>query len=331
MRQGGMVNSENAGSGYQAYVDQSPVYRRMLTQGYLRLTGPDRMDFLQRQTTNDVRQLSENHVVVTVLTSPTARMLDVYTLLPEANAIGVLPLPGRAARAAEYLRSKVFFMDDVSVEDVSSGFVQFEVDGRGAARTLESIGVTQLPSLEGFSAAEVEGQPVTIIGQRGLSGRSYRLLAASSLSSQVVGSLESAGAAAMSAEGYQLLRVEVGRPSVDHELTEDYTPLEVGLDWAVSASKGCYTGQEIIARQITYDKVTRSLVGLRLDAPASVGDSIRVEDSAVGTLTSAAISPRFGPIGLAVVRRPHDEPGTAVSVQSTDGELRARVSSLPFA
>ena len=79
---------------------------------------------------------------------------------------------------------------------------------------------------------------------------------------------------ALAPEDYETLRVEAGLPAVGHELTEDYTPHETNLAAWISETKGCYTGQEILARQVTYDKITRHLVGLKLDAPAQAAATI---------------------------------------------------------
>jgi folate-binding Fe-S cluster repair protein YgfZ len=99
---------------------------------------------------------------------------------------------------------------------------------------------------------------------------------------------------------------------------------------AIHEAKGCYTGQEVIARQINYDKIARRLVGLRLDAPVSAGATVLVEGRSAGEVTSAALSPRCGPIALAVLRRPHFAPGTPVSVTEAAGAVHGTVTALPF-
>jgi folate-binding protein YgfZ len=148
---------------------------------------------------------------------------------------------------------------------------------------------------------------------------------------EVLGVLQDAGAAELSAETWQVLRVEVGLPAASAELVSEYTPLEIGLVEAVAAEKGCYTGQEVIARQITYDKITQHLVGLKLESPAEPGGRLYAEDRPVGTLTSAALSPRFGPLGLAVVRRPFHQLGSLLSLGKPEegGSQPAQVVPLP--
>ena len=117
-------------SSYQSFHTSAGFYQH-LPSGYLRISGPHQVDFLQRQTTNDLHLLSEKHALLTVLTSPTARLLDVFYLLPEAQAgepsIGVISLTGNGKKVAAYLKSRIFFMDRVSVADLSPDFAQLSL------------------------------------------------------------------------------------------------------------------------------------------------------------------------------------------------------------
>src|SRR5687768_4109299 len=113
--------------GYQALIDGAAYLAS--DSGYLVLAGPDRIDFLQRQTTNDVKLLSETRAVLTVLTSPTARILDVLWLIADEDRIVVTTAPQRGTATAAFLRGKIFFMDKVTLEDHSANFAQYELDG----------------------------------------------------------------------------------------------------------------------------------------------------------------------------------------------------------
>ncbi len=122
-------------------------------------------------------------------------------------------------------------------------------------------------------------------------------------------------------------RVEWGRPGTGAEITDAFSPLEAGLAWACAENKGCYTGQEIIARQITYDKVTKTLVGITADGPVDPGAEVLADGRSVGTVTSAVFSPSLGKhLALAVVKRPANVPGTAVTL----GDGAGIVAELPF-
>ena len=314
--------------GYEAALSGAAFFPQV-SAGYLMIGGAGRVAFLQRQTTNDVRLLSPDRALVTALTSPTARILDVLTLLAEPEAIAALTLPERGAETARFLRSRIFFMDKVSVDDASAAYTQVDLIGPKAGEGLGRLGLNRSPQVDEVLSSEVAGGTLRVFGQRGFG---YRLLVPAASSEEIAGRLLEAGTIALSAESYTILRVEAGLPAAGHELVEEYTPLEAGLEWAISDAKGGYTGQEVIARQITYDKVTRHMVGLQVEGELSVGERLwsPQEDRPAGSVTSAAISPRFGPIALGIIRRPFDAPGTQLAVGDKPGGRTATVTALPF-
>jgi tRNA-modifying protein YgfZ len=140
--------------------------------------------------------------------------------------------------------------------------------------------------------------------------------------------LVDAGAVEVSEAAAEILRVESGRPRFGAEMSEATIPAEAGIDErAVSFTKGCYIGQETVARLHYKGKPNRHLRGLRLDAPASSGEAIRLGDREVGKVGTACVSPALGPIALAIVRR-EAEPGARVTI-GEDG-AGAEVVELPF-
>ncbi len=322
----GMEMGERA---YRAALEGA-AYRRLVGAGYVRVGGVDRADFLQRQTTNDVRTLRGDRTLPNVLTSPTARILAVFTMLVEGDTLALLTAPGGEVDLAAYLSSKIFFMDKVSVENADDAHLQLDLIGPRAAERLQIGLAMRFPGLDEVIEGEVGSVPVRLIGVEGAGGTACRIVAPSTGEDRVISALGDAGAVPLDEAAWRVLRVEAGLPAPGGELTGDYTPLEVGLGRAVSGDKGCYTGQEVIARQITYDKVTKRLAGLRFDAPVPVGAEIRGDGRRVGVVTSSVTSPRFGPIGLSVLRRPFDGPGAEVTVGTEDGEVRAGVVALPF-
>jgi folate-binding protein YgfZ len=301
------------------------VFYRVPDPGYLRITGADRIDFIQRQTTNDARLLKPDRSQRTVLTTPTARMIDVWRLVMAQDAVDVITLPGRGLTTANYLKTRIFFMDKVTVTDASAEVALFEVFGAETAHVASGI---ELPGDDRVITATVGGVEIRVIGAPEIDG--WLLVVPAGYAGEMAEWLAQAGAVALAPAAYDLLRIEAGRPAVGHELTEDYTPLEANLDAAISDSKGCYTGQEVIARQITYDKVTRRLVGLRLSEIVILGATVSADGRSAGTVTSAAESPRFGPIALAVIKRPFFEPGTAVTVGEGENAVHGEVVVLPF-
>jgi folate-binding protein YgfZ len=310
-------------AGYDEAATGAVVYR-VPHPGYLRIGGADRAAYIQRQTTNDVHTLAPGRALLTVLTSGTARILDVWRLVLESDpdVFGAITLPGRGASTAQYLQSRIFFMDKVTVTDASADFVQFEVLGPAAG---EVLGVSSGP--DQIAEVALAGVSLRVIG---LADRRYRLIVPAGQGDRLAAWLVERGAVALSDEAYDVLRVEAGLPGPAHELTGEYTPLETNLDGAISGTKGCYSGQEIIARQITYDKIARRLVGLRLQAPVGIAAAVQVDGRTIGAVTSAAESPRHGSLALAVLRRPHFEPHTYVTVVGGDQNVPGETVVLPF-
>ena len=140
------------------------------------------------------------------------------------------------------------------------------------------------------------------------------LLVARDAAGAVLAALAEAGAEPVSEAAAEIARVETGRPRFGHEMTTATMPQEAGInERAVSFTKGCYIGQETVARLHYRGKPNRHLRGLRLSAPAAEGDPVRLGERELGTIGTAVISPARGPIALAILRR-EAEPGTAVEV-----------------
>jgi folate-binding protein YgfZ len=305
---------------------QGAAYFPQPQAGCLHLTGDDRLDFLQRQTSNDLRQLTEARSALTVLVSPTARILDVLRVLPQGELLMALTLPGHAAATLSYLGRRIFFMDKVALADASAEVWQVDLEGPGASQALVRLGFQSAPLLNEVARLDLQRGGLVAIGQRGLAGLGFRLLGEASVRGELEDGLAAAGAVVLSPDSQHLLRVEAGLPAAGAELSEDYTPLEAGMELAVSGDKGCYPGQEVLARQVTYDKVTQRLVGLKLSQPVTPGRRLLAVGKPAGVITSAAVSPRFGAIALGVVKRPHHEVGTRLELE-TKGN--AEVVALP--
>lgn len=290
--------------------------------GVLRLTDVDRIDFLQRMTTNDIKALHPGESCVTVLTSPTARIIQVFTVLADEDALWLLPAPGESAALERHLRGQIFFMDKVRVSEPERQLTRLRVIGPQAAVTLAQNGFAPLPVAEGNWQRVDE---VMILRQELYDLPGYEVIAPVEAVEALLAQLK---APQLDAASYTARRIELGRPAPGAELSGEYSPLEAGLAWACAENKGCYTGQEIIARQITYDKVTRTLVGLRSASLLTPGAAVLAEGREVGVVTSAAYSPALqAPIALAILKRPHHAPGTAVTVAG----VAAEVAALPLA
>ncbi len=297
--------------------------------GVIRVTDDDRADFLHRMTTNEINRLTPGAATVTVLTSPTARINFVFTVLCRNDELWVLPAPGEAAALERYLRGQIFFMDKVKVANLSDDYQRLRVIGPDAATALATAGfaVADLADAHWTEISAEAEAPTVVLKQLAYGVPGFEIIAPTSHLATVQEQLAAAGVVTVDEETYEARRVELGRPASGHELTDAYNPLEAGLGWACADNKGCYTGQEIIARQVTYDKITKSLVGLRSEVPLPVGTELQAAGRTVGTVTSSGFSPSLqSPLALAIVKRPHHEPGTELSA----GGERATVAALPF-
>jgi folate-binding protein YgfZ len=189
--------------------------------------------------------------------------------------------------------------------------------GPRASEVLTAAGAAPLPeSPESHREARVGGQPVRLVRAGDLPGGGFVLHAAPESASLVREALEAAGAAPVGREALDALRVEALCPWYGSDVTEDNLLHETGLVGVLhSSTKGCYVGQEVIARlEGRGGNVNKALRGLRLGAPATPGTPVTAAGKEIGWLTTCAVSPRLGPIALGYVHRSHFASGTAVEV-----------------
>jgi tRNA-modifying protein YgfZ len=299
--------------------------------GFLRIKGEDRIDYLQRQTTNDLMSLSPGDVLKTVLTSATARILDIfYLFMDDDDSLGAITLPGYAMKTTDYLKKRIFFRDKVTVSDLSHEYLQIDIEGPYASEALLQVGIDCPKEIGRLTVGDLDGHRMILVSKLGFVQIGYRILIHPDHVTHLVAALDSAGVKQITEEDYEILRIESGIPVVGKEISEKYTPLELNMEEAISNQKGCYTGQEVIARQITYDKIARRMVGLHLDEAVSPHAFVHVDGKLAGEVTSVALSPRFGMLALAILKRPYFFSGIDVDILDEDLWVRGRVSQLPF-
>ena len=325
-------------AGYRAAQDGAALLDQS-SHARLWLGGEDRIAFLQRLTTNEMR-LRPGQGTVTVLTSPTARILAVLTVQFHAAGLLLMAGPGQGPAIFNTLRTQIFFNDRVTLEGRGGALAQFALLGPQAAEVItraSEADPSDLP-LFGWRSATLGGVDVTVQRVEGVGSQAFLLLAPAPGAQAVRSTILRAGAAGLSEDAYQVLRVEAGVPASGAELTEDVTPLEAGLRRFCDDHKGCYTGQEVIARQITYDKVTSHLVGLLPSAMVTPRAAVQTltgdapAGQGIGWVSSAVHSFALNrPIALAFLRRTTSTPGTPVAVRSGETAVPAQVVDLPFA
>jgi tRNA-modifying protein YgfZ len=312
-----------------------------LARGVVRGDGADRLDLLHRLSTNATRELEAGAETTTILTTDKGRILEVVRIVAFADHL-LMILSGTDVDKVRGWLDRYTIMDDFRTTNVTDGHVVFGVYG-GRARSTVSLAIgPDLPDAGQFRQAAVDGARVIIMRDTRLGGAGgFLLLVDVAGADAVAASLNEAGARELSAETYETLRIEAGQPALGRELSEQYNPLEAGLVQLVSFTKGCYIGQEVIARLDSYDKVQRHLVGLLVEQ--EIGDELpelavhdAVGGAAVGSVTSLAFSPTLGhPIALAYIRTQHAIPGAEVWLSPTDAKasapkIRATITKLPF-
>jgi folate-binding protein YgfZ len=313
----------SAPADYLAANENAAIYP-IPNPGYLLISGETRREYLQRQTTNDIDLLSPTRVLPTMLTAPTGRILEYYILLEVGDSIAMLTQPGHGPGNAVYFQKRIFFNDKVTIQDQSGDWPQIEVLGPSAPDLLMRLGFPHSPGPDEILEIEWHGAKLSGFGVMSFGSiERFRLIAPSTHINQL--SKELNNYPTLSFSSREILRLEASHAG-DPELAAETTPFELGMDRLVSTSKGCYTGQEVLARQVTYDKVVRRLVRLRADQLMSAGSSLSVDGKSVGQITSAAISPREGPIALGIVRKPYDERGTSLLAQGENSSVKATVN-----
>ena len=300
----------------------------------LEVTGADRVRWLDGMLTNDVTTLApgrQGSGCPALLLTRTGRIVaDPHVLALEAGFwLDVLRAELVATRET---LERFIVADRVELRDVSEAWERLAIEGPLAPAVLAAaLG-------EGFELAADAGAPCqladvqVVVVASGFTAAARQIFAPAGSGQAVAERLLAAGAslgvAEASGAALEILRIEAGVPRLGMDLDETVLPAEANLEHAISSSKGCYTGQEIVARLESRGSPGHRLVGLVFEAPTPARIGAEIADGArrVGELTSACVSPAAGAIGLGFVRAACAESGTRLRV----GEAWASVAPLPF-
>jgi folate-binding protein YgfZ len=279
------------------------------TRGKLILRGSEAADFLQGQVSNDVEALAPGQGCYATILNHKGKLRTDLRILRGADWLWIdTEAIGHAV--VTHMARTYSLGRDVQWEDVTESRSLISLIGPEARASLD--------------VAPPETEHAFVEGEQGI-------YVATDLGVDVIGPPSAAsrlGVEPVSEKAAECLRIESGRPRLGFDMDADTIPQEAGLnERAVSFTKGCYVGQETVARLFYKGKPNRHLRGLELSEPAPRGAELRLGEKAVGRVGSSCISPTFGPIALALVRR-EAEPGATVAV---DGAGEATVVELPFA
>jgi folate-binding protein YgfZ len=275
-------------------------------RGLLIVSGAEAAEYLQGQLTNDTEAIEPGGWIYSALLDRKGHMqADMRVLRPGEGPDLWLDLEPEGLAAATRHLQMYKIGREVEVADASQKHTLFSLIGPRAteiARAVESVSLR--------------------------TGAGVDLIVPVAERDRIRDALLDTGAVEVSPEAAEILRIEAGRPRFGAEMGTETMPAEAGIvEQAVSFTKGCYIGQETVARLHYKGKPNRHLRGLRLSAPARPGAALRLGEKEVGTLGSAALSPALGAVGLAILRR-EAEPGATVAV-GEDG-VTAEVVALPF-
>jgi folate-binding protein YgfZ len=270
------------------------VRREMGHFGRFRVWGKDAANLLHHLTTQDVKAMRPGEVREATLVTSKARVLDWLTVLRRHESdFWIVTSPNRKQSFKTHALRYVLFRQEVTIDDVAGDDTLWGVFGPRAGETPGPRWPTRRLPGEGFLTF---GPPEDAV--------------------------------VCDTETYNTLRIEAGIPVAGAELTEDYNPWEANLDFAIASEKGCYNGQEIIARLNTYKKVKQRLVGLTLECACPPKQNLRIDGKDIGFMTSCTNSPTFGHIALGYVRNEWILPGTELEIADTG--KKATVTPIPF-
>ena len=290
-------------------------------RGKLVVRGPDAAEYLQGQLTSDVEALAVGEGQYSALLDRKGHMQsDMRVLRPAAEEILLDTEPAALEPVLRHLRMYSIGRE-VEVADVSSERAVLSLIG---PRSAEIAATPVLPE-NACETVSVGGVECLAVGSR----EGVDLIAAAGDAARLREALLEAGAVEVSPAAAEILRIEAGVPRFGAEMGTETMPAEAGIvERAVSFTKGCYIGQETVARLHYKGRPNRNLRGLLLSgAEVAPGAVLRLGEKEVGRLGSAGVSPALGPIGLAILRR-EVEPGAELAV-GEDG-VTARVAALPF-
>ncbi len=329
---------------YRAIRQGAAIIDVTASRGRLLLTGADRRSYLQGLLTNDIVALTPGTGCYSAYLTAQGRMIADMRVFELGDAL-LVDLDASVAAPVLGKWDMFIFSEDVRIEDRSGATSQLGIYGPCAAQVL-SAALPETDVSREATSRQVDAMPLYASARRpfgqdaiiilrsdepGVPG--FDLVIPQAAAGALMTALVAAGGVGVSADTIDVCRVESGRPRFGVDMTEDTIPLEAGIeDRAISLTKGCYVGQEIIIRVLHrgHGRVARRLVGLAIAGSEAVpprGAAVHAVDREIGSVTSAVLSPGRGHvIALAYVHRDFTAPGTPVRVN----QAAATVSAVPF-
>ena len=306
--------------------------------GKIGIKGKDRVKFLQGLTSNDISQLSDGNGLYTIFPTVKGKIESEGMIYAFSNHFLLIVQPDLREKTLRIL-NKFKIGSDAQMEDLTEKFFLLSIQGPRSEKILFEFFHAPLPELQPFNFVSLlmEESPIQII-RNGWSGEEgFDLLTPFSHGEEIRTRLleagKSLGLIPVGEEAFETIRIEAGLPRYGAELSDEILPQEAGLDQkAISYTKGCYIGQETIARLHYLGHTNRSLVGLLLDHDIpEKNDKIVSGEKQIGWITSRSFSPSLKQvISLGYLHRQYVQAGTAVEIDHQGEKMKAVVTDLPF-
>lgn len=309
-------------------------------RGKLRVSGEDRVKWLQSIISNDILPLRPGHGRYSSLLTHKGKMLTYFRLYMQSDAVTVEDVGEIGEATFQALRKFLLYGTKAKLENCTETWGLLLISGPKSAQVVQSafgVDVTDLKPVN-FLTAQIGGHPALVLRTEETGEVDIEiLLPTESLLMAWTSALEAGakfGIRAIGTQAREALRMEAGIPKAGPDLNEEIVPPEANLEGkAFSLSKGCYPGQEVVARMDTYGNVRRKLVGLVLQDPILPphGSKLHSGDREVGWISSAVHSPQLNKtIALGFPLRDFSNAGTELTVECDGTRHTATIHSLPF-
>ncbi len=297
-------------------------------EGRVQLFGDTRFELLNRMSTNKMIDMRADEGRATIFTTPTARVIDRIVAYNRDDHLLLLTEPGQNIWLRDFLQKNIFFGDDARVVDITLATKMFGIHSKQADAVLAALGINvdAIAPLSGVSVT-INDATVYAVRRKDVSGQHWQVIVPENKATDSYNAILAAGApnGIMPAGSltYNTLRIRAARPARP-ELNSDYIPLEIGLWDEIHFAKGCYTGQEIIARMDSREKLAKTIVALDLSEWVQAPSDITLDGKSIGKLTSSVQAPTGDYFAIAVIKTQAIVKGTSVMV----GSVRATVLGL---
>ena len=304
--------------------------------GVFHIYGADAIEFLHRVSTNALSDLKPGDSRDTIFTNEKGRIIEVATLKRMIDGVLLLISAERKTELVRWIE-KLIVADDVQMDDISSDFATSLLIGPQSISIMNSL----LPSSvvgSYLASIEVGGRQVLAVSGNAANTEVVRFLLprehAADAWEGLAQRLSEAGAVVVERQVMETLRIAAGIPRAKYEIREDFNPYDVGLRHLVSYTKGCYVGQEVIARLDTYEKVRKGPLGLRVPESAQMQEvplPLFRDGTEVGECTSLSPLPFSGVrVGYVVARLDRVGPGDVVAIGSPSADASSTLFSFPM-